>query len=81
MLGLKLNHVSKSGHRQQGITWDNVDPGLSHMESLRHNEVTKPVIPSPQVSENGQVPYTKFQYLEAYQIKFIHVCLVNTVND
>ena len=28
MLGLKLNHVSKRGHRRQAITWTNADPNL-----------------------------------------------------
>ena len=35
MLGLKLNHVSKSGHRQQTITRSDVDSGLCrHAASL-----------------------------------------------
>ena len=38
MLGLKLNHVSKRGHRHQAITWIDVDP----MISVSPYGITKP---------------------------------------
>ena len=43
MPGLKLNHVSKRGHRRQAITCTNVDSYLCHhMESLGYNELGNP---------------------------------------
>ena len=38
MLGLKLNHVSKRGHREKAIAVTHVDPDLfRHMASLSHS--------------------------------------------